>query len=304
MLWDAKDVEASDPLHDPDPIMDAMLDSKFDLFSARGWFNVSALIILMTGLITLFAGFPVIHYFTSLKPPNIGYNLGGINGTGQIPDLNLPNLIDKDTPDSAKSRKGSDGNNYVLVFSDEFETAGRTFWTGDDPYWEAVDLHYWPTGDLEWYTPDAITTANGHLVITMTETPNHGNLNWESGMLQSWNKLCFSSGYIEVSVSLPGSSKVPGFWPGVWTMGNLGRAGYGATTEGMWPYSYDECDVGTFPNQTNPASLGGGPAAATLPDGSALSFQPGQKTSACTCKGADHPGPDVSVGRGVPELDV
>ena len=27
------------------------------------------------------------------------------------------------------------------------------------------------------------------------------------------------------------------FWPGVWTMGNLGRAGYGATTEGEWAFT-------------------------------------------------------------------
>jgi beta-glucanase (GH16 family) len=33
-------------------------------------------------------------------------------------------------------------------------------------------------------------------------------------------------------------------------MGNLGRAGYGASVDGMWPYSYDTCDVGTLPNQT------------------------------------------------------
>lgn len=33
----------------------------------------------------------------------------------------------------------------VLVFSDEFETDGRTFYPGDDPFWEAVDLHYWGT---------------------------------------------------------------------------------------------------------------------------------------------------------------
>jgi hypothetical protein len=26
--------------------------------------------------------------------------------------------------------------------------------------------------------------------------------------------------------------------------------------------------------------------------------------SACTCKGEDHPGPDVSYGRGAPEIDV
>jgi hypothetical protein len=30
-----------------------------------------------------------------------------------------------------------------LVFSDEFRVDGRTFYPGDDPYWEAVDLHYW-----------------------------------------------------------------------------------------------------------------------------------------------------------------
>ena len=53
-------------------------------------------------------------------------------------------------------------------------------------------------------------------------------------MLTSWNKICFTTGYIEVRVSLPGSGTTPGLWPGVWTMGNLGRAGFGATTEGVF----------------------------------------------------------------------
>jgi beta-glucanase (GH16 family) len=61
---------------------------------------------------------------------------------------------------------------------------------------EAVDLHYWVTGDLEWYTPDAVTTAGGNLVITMQQQNSH-NLNYTSGMLQSWNKLCFTGGIIE-----------------------------------------------------------------------------------------------------------
>jgi beta-glucanase (GH16 family) len=52
-------------------------------------------------------------------------------------------------------------------------------------------------------------------------------------MLQSWNQLCFNkNAYFEVSASLPGTSGVGGFWPGIWTFGNLGRPGYGATTEG------------------------------------------------------------------------
>ena len=34
------------------------------------------------------------------------------------------------------------------------------------------------------------------------------------GMVTTWNKLCFTTGYIEVSISLPGTPQAPGFWPG------------------------------------------------------------------------------------------
>ncbi|KAG6897558.1 hypothetical protein C0992_000341 [Termitomyces sp. T32_za158] len=299
-LWD-KDPDLDDALHNPD--IRGHNDRSFTIFSLRGWLNASALFILIVGLVTLFAGFPVIYHYTHLSPKISGFNLGGINGTGQIPDLpQMPRLIDPETPENAFTRVGSDGKKYNLVFSDEFNTDGRSFYPGDDPFWEAVDLHYWPTGDLEWYSPDAITTENGKLVITLTEETFH-DLNFKSGMMQSWNKLCFNTGYVEVSVSLPGSASVPGLWPGAWSMGNLGRAGYGATTEGMWPYSYDTCDLGTFPNQT---ATDGSPAAAATgsPGGGPLSFLPGQRLSACTCPGSDHPGPSVSDGRGVPEIDI
>lgn len=54
-------------------------------------------------------------------------------------------------------------------------------------------------------------------------------------MIQSWNKLCFNGGaYFEVSMSMPGNPRASGYWPGAWTMGNLGRAGFGATNDGMW----------------------------------------------------------------------
>jgi beta-glucanase (GH16 family) len=140
----------------------------------------------------------------------------------------------------------------------------------------------------------------------------------------SRNKFCFTGGQIEASVQLPGTNNVVGMWPAVWTMGNLGRAGYGASLEGMvrspmfipfsdgninkWPYTYDSCDVGTAPNQTRD----GLPYAATI-DGDpsfndALSYLPGQRLSRCTCNGEDHPGPkhpDGSyVGRSAPEIDI
>jgi len=158
---------------------------------------MSAVLLLCFGLVVLFAGYPIITWAGRYQGTHVGYNLGGINGSGQVPVLpGLPSLIDNDTPKSAQTRTGYDRKKYNLVFSDEFNLDGRTFWPGDDPFWEAVDLHYWPTSDLEWYSPDAITTADGNLVITMTEELNH-NLNFRSGMLQGWNKFCFSSGYIE-----------------------------------------------------------------------------------------------------------
>ena len=91
-------------------------------------------------------------------------------------------------------------------------------------------------------------------------------------------------------------------------MGNLGRAGYGASLDGMWPYAYDACDVGTLPNQT----LNGLPVAATVNGdssrGGVLSYLPGQRLSRCTCEGESHPGPIHSdgtfVGRAAPEIDI
>lgn len=171
-------------------------------------------------------------------------------------------------------------------FSDEFETDGRTFYEGDDPYFQAVDLWYGVTQDLEWYDPDAVTTANGTLNIRFDAFQNH-NLNYRSGMIQSWNKMCFKGGRMEASISLPGRGDVEGFWPGFWAMGNLGRPGYPATTDGLWPYSYwDKCDYGITPNQSSP-------------DG--LSLLPGMRLPACTCEGEDHPSPGNS--RTAPEID-
>ncbi|KAI5116308.1 hypothetical protein M0805_009634 [Coniferiporia weirii] len=297
--WHTEEPEEDDALHAPEPKRRRGRTGAVQPFvfcSARGWSNGLTLGLLVGAIFALFIGYPVILHVRDRPFHGPGFNIGGINGSGQIPDLpGLKTLLDKETPQEAHSRVGTDGKTYNLVFSDEFNTDGRTFYPGDDPYWEAQDIHYWETGDLEWYSPDAITTANGKLVITMTETPNHG-LNYSSGMLTSWNKFCFTTGYIEVSVSLPGSGTVAGFWPGVWTMGNLGRAGYGATTDGTWPFSYAACDVGTYPKQMDKS---GNPVSSAD-----LSDQPGQRLSACTCPGSDHPGPSVTDGRGAPELDI
>ncbi|CAA7258630.1 unnamed protein product [Cyclocybe aegerita] len=304
-------VESDDYLHNPDPRRDRLSDHGANLFTYRGLTNLGCLILLCVGLLALFAGYPLISHFTSTRPSTLGgFNIGGINASGQIPTMaGNWGLIDVDTPQSVyvKPSYHDPTVEMQLVFSDEFNTDGRTFYPGDDPYWEAVDLHYWATNNLEWYDPAAIMTNNGALEITLSQKATHG-LNYQGGMMTTWNKFCFTGGLIESAVTLPGANNVVGLWPAIWTMGNLGRAGYGASLEGMWPYTYDACDVGTAPNQT----LNGLPVAATVNgdagNGGVLSYLPGQKLSRCTCKGESHPGPVHSdgtyVGRAAPEIDI
>ncbi|KAG8960222.1 hypothetical protein FRC03_006878 [Tulasnella sp. 419] len=313
--WDAElnpnVVEPDDYLHNPDPKRDYKNDTGGTIFTSRGFANLGCMFIMSIGLIMLFAGYPILSYFTKEEMTTLGgYNLGGINATGQVPDMpgNFA-LIDKDTPPEALTKISyTDGEEWELVFSDEFNVDGRSFYPGDDPYWEAENLHYWGTNNMEWYDPEAVTTQDGNLVITLDRKMSH-NLNYEGGLVTSWNKFCFTGGLIEVSAVLPGASDIYGLWPAVWTLGNLGRAGYGGSLDGMWPYTYDSCDVGTLPNQTRPDGTpventqGNDPGA-----GGALSYLPGQKLSACTCDGEIHPGPrkpDGSfVGRAAPEIDI
>ncbi|CAK4068700.1 unnamed protein product [Aphanomyces euteiches] len=133
--------------------------------------------------------------------------------------------------------------------------------------------------------PVNVTYFNQWLEKPAYET---GQMHYSAGMMQSWNKFCFQGGLIEVSVKLPGAiNTVPDdvhksvttnpnalgvmssngqqikltprdkikdvsyypTWPGVWLMGNLGRALFTASTTRMWPWTYNECDADLSPNQ-------------------------------------------------------
>lgn len=82
---------------------------------------------MVLALLTLFAGYPIIsHYTENTIKTNGAYNLGGINSTGQVPMIaNFPTPIDPDTPSSAYTKTGFDGESYTLAFSDEFNKDGR-----------------------------------------------------------------------------------------------------------------------------------------------------------------------------------
>jgi beta-glucan synthesis-associated protein KRE6 len=134
-----------------------------------------------------------------------------------------------------------------------------------------------------------------------TNPPGYQDVNmyYRAAMVQSWNKFCFQGGMLEVRAQLPGAvSKKSGnpdivkgpsskttpdgmpfypTWPGIWMMGNLGRAIFSASTNRMWPYSYNRCEPDVF----NPKN---------------------QRISACD----DNPGYGLNPnqGRGAPEIDL
>jgi beta-glucanase (GH16 family) len=290
LLLYPEDIENDDYLHNPD-IIDDDHHGCTGCWSRRGMINIGGLVLILIGAFALFVGYPVVTFLGKYIAPAKASCSGDpmCIDAQRFPLLKhvRRGLIDPDTPKSALTRKTSSGKTQKLVFSDEFNVDGRTFYDGDDPYWQAMDIWYGVTMDLEWYDPDAVTTKDGTLNIRFDAFQNH-KLNYRSGMIQSWNKMCFKGGYIETSLSLPGRGDTIGFWPGVWAMGNLGRPGYAATTDGMWPYSYDDiCDAGITPNQSDP---------------SGLSLLPGMRLPACTCDGEDHPTPGIS--RSAPEIDV
>ncbi|RLN49823.1 hypothetical protein BBJ29_004636 [Phytophthora kernoviae] len=93
---------------------------------------------------------------------------------------------------------------------------------------------------------------------------------YRSGMLQTWNKFCFQGGMLEIRAKLPAvlgedsnntdlgkgnsarATKTQYYptWPGIWLMGNLGRALFASSTARMWPFSYNECNETVF-NSSN-----------------------------------------------------
>lgn len=138
-----------DELHDFRGPKSAVSEMKtpFRVDSIRGYANVVALLALLAALLGIFLAWPVASAVRSqsIGANTAGYNLGGVNGTGQYPEVRTPSMIDPDTPDSAYTKVGYDGETWDLAFSDEFNAEGRTFFPGDDPFWEGMDIHYWGT---------------------------------------------------------------------------------------------------------------------------------------------------------------
>ena len=166
-------------------------------------------------------------------------------------------MVDVDTAAEFRTIvRRQDGKVLTLSMSDEFSEDGRTFDKGDDSVFEAANKPDDTNEAIQYYNASSeyVRTEDGALVIetraehTMWEQWDEDTYQvtehvkpYTSGMVQSWNKFCFTGGVLELSVQLPGAWDSAGVWPAAWLMGNLARAGYQTSTMHMWPWSYDQC---------------------------------------------------------------
>jgi beta-glucanase (GH16 family) len=199
--------------------------------------------------------------------------------------------IDPDTPSifhTTKPLTTGDERDYKLVFSDEFETDGRSFADGEDPRWTAIDKNDYTNDALHFYRSENARTKDGKLTIKTNLKDNEykafnektrkfytDTKHVQSAMLQGWNKFCITGGVVEFSAKLPGSSTVGGYWPAFWLLGNLARATYVGSSDWVWPFSYDKCDRKKMKQQEINA-----------------------------CRKVGHYGLEPGVGRGAPEIDI
>ncbi|KAF1322442.1 Beta-glucan synthesis-associated protein skn1, partial [Globisporangium splendens] len=225
--------------------------------------------------------------------------------------------VDPDTPDDRYLYTSSRGDTWELVMSDEFNTPNRSFKPGDDHMWTSIEKPDGVNAALEIYSHNMTSTAcddDGtcyfyikaidevtHVRVwnDYQDPPGYKNVDfhYRGGMVQSWNKFCFQGGMAEVRVQLPGAvssesgnpdvkngknARVSALqyypvWPGIWMMGNLGRAIFSASTSRIWPFSYNECNDDVF-------------------------LSSNQRISACD----PNPGSGMNPyqGRGAPEIDI
>jgi beta-glucan synthesis-associated protein KRE6 len=225
--------------------------------------------------------------------------------------------VDPATPADRQTYVSSRGDRWELVMSDEFNTPDRSFRPGDDHMWTSIDKPDGVNAALEIYSHNMTTTVCDsddlcYFQIKIMEDPTTLRLwndyqsppgyktvtfYYRAGMVQSWNKFCFQGGMLEVSAKLPGAvtpesgnpdvtagptSRTTDIayyptWPGIWFMGNLGRAIFSASTNRMWPFSYDRCEPDVFDPKN-------------------------QRISACEANPGH--GLNPNQGRGAPEIDL
>lgn len=131
----------------------------------------------------------------------------------------------------------ADKEGYRLVWRDEFngaslDTAKWGYQTGiKDIYGSSVGPDYWGNGELQYYTEDAVSVADGSLKITATKQ-QQGDRLYTSGRILTRDKASFTYGYFEARMKTPTGS---GMWPAFWMLPQPSSPANSENEYGGWP---------------------------------------------------------------------
>lgn len=131
----------------------------------------------------------------------------------------------------------ADKEGYRLVWRDEFngaslDTAKWGYQTGiKDIYGSSVGPDYWGNSELQYYTEDAVSVADGSLKITATKQ-QQGDRPYTSGRILTRDKAIFTYGYFEARMKTPTGS---GMWPAFWMLPQPSSPANSENEYGGWP---------------------------------------------------------------------
>ena len=131
----------------------------------------------------------------------------------------------------------ADKEGYRLVWRDEFngaslDTAKWGYQTGiKDIYGSSVGPNYWGNNELQYYTEDAVSVADGSLKITATKQ-QQDDRPYTSGRILTRDKASFTYGYFEARMKTPTGS---GMWPAFWMLPQPSSPANSENEYGGWP---------------------------------------------------------------------
>ena len=127
---------------------------------------------------------------------------------------------------------------YKLVWRDEFNgTALDTTKWGyqlgiQDVYGSSTGPAFWGNGELQYYTQDAVTVADGALKITATKKSMSDGRTYSSGRILTRDKASWTYGYFEARMKTPTGN---GMWPAFWMLPQPTNTSSSDNIYGGWP---------------------------------------------------------------------
>lgn len=147
-------------------------------------------------------------------------------------------VTDAELGDAAKT-------GYRLVWRDEFNgnSLDTTKWGYQlgiqDVYGSSYGPEYWGNGELQYYTQDAVSVADGMLKITATKQAMPNGRTYSSARILTRDKASWTYGYFEARMKTPTGN---GMWPAFWMLPQPSTTANSNNIYGGWPYN-GEIDI-------------------------------------------------------------